>query len=188
MNRTRHYGFRARAAAAFTTLFGLVLSAGAAHAAPALEGYRPFNETSCVALRDQLESTLKLSPAFITTPNAEVDFQAFGVSSACRLELKMSGVLFETETRFGFAEAEKAMREAMNAAGWSSQGAPAEIAADGPFATVYALAKDKAVCLIEVEFSVHESAPPPSALSDQELRKISIADRRYRLAAHCLEP
>ena len=170
------------------TLLGALLIGDPAAAAPALEGYKPLNEQDCVALRDQLESALKLSPAFITTPEAEVDFQAFGVTRACRLQLKMSGVLFETATRFGFDQAEKTMRAAMSSAGWSPEGAPAEVAADGPFATVYALAKEEAVCIVDVEFTLPDDAPPPHALTEADLRKFSVADRRYRLAAHCLEP
>ena len=102
---------------------------------------------------------------------------------ACRLEFAGTGALFEREGRVGFAEAAEAFRDALLAAGWAETQATAPYAADGPFATRFAVARDDALCVALVELSADGGADPATATAS---RRPLPAPRRLRRRAGAL--
>lgn len=182
--------FTRRAPAAVAAALSLAAPpafAADAAAPTAVSETQPLREDACYGLRGALEKALDLTPAFLTTPQADAPYGAFGITRACRLQLNMTAILFETADRTGFEAAVDAMRAAMTAAGWGPSDATRTIAADGPMGTVFGLAKGQAICVVEVSLTLPEDTPRDPETNAPRLMAVSPADRRYRLSAACVE-
>lgn len=172
---------RLRAFALACVALVAIAGAGAARA-------EPLAERRCVALRDSLEASIGITPAFEMWEADDADLRPLSETASCRLFFRSTGVIFETEGRRGFAAAAESIRAALLSEGWAEGEEQLPFAGDAPMATRFAVARGSDLCVVNVSLQatkdrVERSGAPRST---GEVMRIPLYQRLYTVQLDCI--